>query len=565
MSREIEKAPPSLAVPAIRRLCADAQGTITILTAVVLLIAVGATALAVDMGSLYVERRKAQGAVDLAAMAAAANLSNAEAAARATLTANGIGDAGNLLVELGHYEADPSISHEQRFVPGHSPQNAARVTLAKPGNIYFAKAFTRRTFNIQVSATAASGDLAAYSIGSRLLAVRDGVVNSLLGGLLGSKVSLSVMDYDALVKSDIDLMDFMDALATHVNVTGGTYGDVLNASATVGDVLAAAADVAEKSSDATTVAALKVLVAETGGTALVVPLNALIGLGPIASLKIGDPAARLGAKIAIMQLISGAAVLADGSHQVAIDLAANIPGLLDLKLEVAIGEPPQHAPMVGVGQPASIVRTAQTRLKLTAGIGGTGVLAGARLRLPIYLDLAYAEGRLADVICPALNSGEATIAARPGVVEAWIGEAGSGFTDFAVKPTVAKATIVDLKLAQVRGSAHIDGGNISETMLSFNQSDIDDATIKRTDTRNLTQSLVTSLLKNLKLDVQVLGLGLGLGNAQIEALVANLLASVAVPLDDVAYELLSTLGVHIGEADVRVHGVRCNGSGTLAG
>jgi uncharacterized membrane protein len=83
------------------------------------------------------------------------------------------------------------------------------------------------------------------------------------------------------------------------------------------------------------------------------------------------------------------------------------------------------------------------------------------------------------------------------------------------------------------------------------------------ETNTLAESLVSSLVGSLDLDVQVLGLGLGLGPA-ISALVAQLLGAVAAPLDDVVLALLNSLGVHLGEADVRVHGALCNGA-RLAG
>jgi uncharacterized membrane protein len=50
----------------------------------------------------------------------------------------------------------------------------------------------------------------------------------------------------------------------------------------------------------------------------------------------------------------------------------------------------------------------------------------------------------------------------------------------------------------------------------------------------------------------------------ISAAVADTLGSVAEPLDAVAHTLLTTLGVHVGEADIRVHGMHC-GNGALAG
>jgi uncharacterized membrane protein len=44
-----------------------------------------------------------------------------------------------------------------------------------------------------------------------------------------------------------------------------------------------------------------------------------------------------------------------------------------------------------------------------------------------------------------------------------------------------------------------------------------------------------------------------------------MLGSVASPLDTVVDDILTALGVHVGQADIRVNGVGGRGKGTLAG
>jgi uncharacterized membrane protein len=82
----------------------DRDGAVGIMLALFLSVCVSLTALAIDMGSLYLERRTLQGAADLAAVAAASDLTHAEAAARATLKANGLGEIRSLSVIRGRYE-----------------------------------------------------------------------------------------------------------------------------------------------------------------------------------------------------------------------------------------------------------------------------------------------------------------------------------------------------------------------------------------------------------------------------------------------------------------------------
>ena len=77
------------------------------MSAIGMTLVLGATALAVDVASLFVERRHAQGAVDLAAVAAANDLTRAREAALATLRANNITQTDGVVVEVGSYKADP--------------------------------------------------------------------------------------------------------------------------------------------------------------------------------------------------------------------------------------------------------------------------------------------------------------------------------------------------------------------------------------------------------------------------------------------------------------------------
>ena len=80
----IGKGLPSL----VKRWLGDAFGNVAILGAVLLPVGIAAAALAVDEGSLYLERREAQSVTDLAAIAGAANIDRAEAAVLATFGDN---------------------------------------------------------------------------------------------------------------------------------------------------------------------------------------------------------------------------------------------------------------------------------------------------------------------------------------------------------------------------------------------------------------------------------------------------------------------------------------------
>jgi uncharacterized membrane protein len=547
-----------------RRLSRDQAGTIVIMSAALMPVMVAATALAVDVGSLYLERRHAQGAADLAAIAGAADIARAQAAVEATLAVNGV-TTSSLTVTKGNYPADASIPRTQRFRPGVQPYNAVQVALSKPGRIYFANAFRTGPVDLAVKAVAANAALATFSVGSRLLAVRDGVLNALAGALLGGNINLSVMDYEALVRADIKINTFLDALATELSLTGVTYDNVLNANMTAGNVFRAAAATASRDGNGSAASALLSLASQAGSGSLRVPLSSILNLGPLGTAMVGQAPPGLDAGINAMDLVTGTAVLSNGTNQVVVDLGASVPGLLSLKVDLTIGERPQHSPWVAVGQQGATVYTAQTRLRIIAEIAGSGALSGARIRVPIGINLAYAQATLAAVTCGAdPSSARATIAARPGIIESWIGDTtAASMANFNSAPVVTPARMVDTTLIHVTGRSNIAVTSTQDTLLEFTQTDVDNKTIKRAETTNYSETLVSSLLRNLSLNVQVGGLGIGLPGA-VQTLVANSLATVAAPLGGIVHTLLNTLGVHLGEADVRVHGIRC-GAAVLTG
>lgn len=220
---------------AIRRLLHDGSGQFALMTAIMTPVAITLAAFAVDAGSLYVEKRQAQALADLAAITAAANIDGAQLAARTTLQDNGAGDApgDSLVATTGHY--DPVAPVGNRFVAGGMPVNAVKVEYRTTGARYFAGAIIPPP-PIGVSAVAATSADAAFSIGSRLAALDGGVVNALLGGLTGSSISLSVMDYNALLNADVSLLAFLGALAVELDLTAASYNEVLGTDATIGQI-----------------------------------------------------------------------------------------------------------------------------------------------------------------------------------------------------------------------------------------------------------------------------------------------------------------------------------------
>lgn len=529
---------------------ADQRGSIAILSCAFFTVGIGVSALAVDLGSLYLEKRRAQSFTDLAAMAAAADLTHAEAAARATLASNNVDlNTASINVQLGNYIDSGAI--ETRFKAGVLPYNAARVSMTKPGTIFFAKTFmSNDCCNMTVAAVSANDQRARYTIGSRLLALNGGVINGLLGGLLGGNINLSLMDYNALASANVSLFDLGNALGVELGLTAASYSDILNANATVGNVLNALASVTQANGNTTANAAIKSIKAQSNAGSQSISLTKLLGTGSNSAST---------AQASVMDIVSAAATIANAGKMVDVSMGALIPGVADLKVSLVIGEPMQQSGWVHPGDQGATLHTAQMRLRLVATLLGGGL----QVRLPLYIDAASADSQLTNIACAADGTGAVTVAAKPSIASAAIGEVSDADLK-ALGPTpatVSKAKILDMStilplLPKVLGQASVQVTNTSASNLTFSQAEINAMALKTVSTNNIFQTLVSSLVSTLLLDVSAGPLALPLNLTAVK----SLLTGVTAPLDQVVNTLLTTLGIRLGQVDVRVQGVRCGGS-----
>ncbi len=417
---------------------------------------------------------------------------------------------------------------------------------------------------ISTEATAGTKTEAAFSIGSRLASLNEGILNSLLGGLLGAKVNLNVMDYNALLGADVSAFAFLDALATKVNITAGTYSDVLNSSVRVGQIVSAMVAIPDQQ-NAVTVALNKL--ADIASANITVPLKAVFDLGSAANLGLGQRPAGLSADVNLLQMLMASATLADGKNQANINLDVSLLGLAGAKLEIAIGEPPQSSPWYTIGEAGAIVRTAQTRIKLVIEVGGNlEPLLGKLISVPIYAEIAYAEARLKDITCPTgPDSRRVRIDARPGVVDLRIADITSAaMKDFTKQPNGNMAKLVNVELlglglAAVLAQAQVNVGNINTETITFTNQQINDKVIQTVSTKDIVGSLLSSLLEKISLKAQLLFITIDLPQGTAKPL-ADILRGVTSGVDTLLYNVLALLGVRVGEADIKVHGATCSRS-----
>lgn len=504
-----------------------------------------AAALAVDAGSVALDARRLQGAADLAAMAAAADLSNAEATAALTADAN----ARSLIdaqTTLGRYSPDVSIAVANRFVAGAADTNAVRVVVRGETPIYFgALILGRNSVVLTRTATAAIPDAprAGFTIGSRLASLDGGVANQVLGGLTGSSVSLTVFDYRALADADVNLLAFSDALATELGVTAGDYNGLLDRSVSAGRALKVVEGLAGTGADS----ALSRLSTAASGVNLKV--GDLIGVETGAEDALAEA---LDAEVSALDLAMAMLEIGGKDRQVALDLGVRT-GLASLTGSLAIGERPNSSAwMTARADRSMVVRTAQARLALNARTSQK--LSGlAQVNLPLVIELAASEARLDEAACGPKS---VTLGVRPGVARATIGKVSGPLTNFKQPLTFQQATLLSVAgLVSITGSADVEVADKGFSPLTFNGSEIDAGTVKTVKTTQIADSLISSLLGRLDVDVAVAGLGIGLGG--LASSLASLLAPIGPVLDAAINPLLDLLGLSFGEADLKVHGVRC--------
>ena len=523
----------------------DRRGGISIASAAAMTMLIGAVALAVDIGSFYLDRRKLQGIADAAVLAAAGRPGEERAAAERIIAANC--DCGIVIASLtpGTYQPDPAVQAEQRFSPGGAAQNAVRIVLTRERPMFFGRFLTGRDNTIiGASATGARRGYAAFSLGSRVAAVHGGVPNALLSALTGSQVNLSVMDYNSLASADVDLLAFSEALRTQLDADVLTFGQTLDTQATLPQVLSALA----ASTDGQASAALSNLATR----AVPKPLfpSRAIDLGPRSTSIRVDEANPV--RVNAMSLLRSMLLLANANRQIDLSVASSLPGGSGVNIAVLVGEPPANSPLIAITDTQQVVvRTAQVRLKLETKVA----LPLASVEIPVYAELGSASARITDINCSA-GADAVTLGIKTSPATLTIGKvADSDFQNMQRPLVPVSAKLIKLPLANVEGKAELVLSDLNDKPAHFTRDEIERGTTKTVESTGLVAGAAKSLADRIDLKVNILGLGLG-ANALTGA-VGEALGLAAPVLDSVLEGLTGVLGVHIGEADARVNALRC--------
>ncbi|XYD09970.1 TadG family pilus assembly protein [Methylobacterium sp. NMS12] len=534
----------------LRRFGAARGGNVAILVALGSAMLMGAGAVGIDLGLVFQARRKAQGAVDIAAMLAAVDPSQADTVARRSLGDNGYG-AATATVAPGSYDASTKgIAPGGRFSAGGSPANAVRVGLSTSVPVTFGRAIgLPAAVPLRVTGTAASAQFAAFTIGSGTLKLEGGIANALLGALLGARLSLSVSDYDALASARVDGLRVLDALGASLNMQAANYTDIVQANASVGQMLMALRVAASDNGSA--VSALSGILNALPNAGNLVAIGQVDGLGDAAALA--PPRGFAGPSLNVLNLLGAAASLANGQNQVAIDLGATVPGLLSTRLTLAIGERKRSSGWVRPGSRNATVQTAQTRLLIETTVTALGL---GTITLPVYAEVAPAQATLRSLSCAGSGGRKVTLDAQTGLATLAIAQVPrTAITGGSASPDLSQpAPLITLPLLgiTVSGRALATLGTASQTLV-FSDADIANHTVRTVASGNLTQSLTGSLLRNLVLSVGDVGVP-----PLIQSTLTTALGTVTPGVDLVLDTVLRSLGLRLGYADLDVDGTLCN-------
>ena len=310
------------------------RGVTTLLAVLMMLSLFTFLAVVTDTGRLYLEKRSLQKNADLAAIETALLYCRDHSLDVESLT---IADMNVLSAQRNDFRGNDANSTATVTRNG----NAVTVALSyKVPASLFEQLLPSDDNEVNLTATAtakACEPTALISIRSNIAAVDGGVLNSVLGGLLGTTLNLTVGDWESLLDTNINLLNFFDALASEVGISAGNYDALLNADISLADLLDVGANVLQADgASATPVSALQSIVADIPG--------AISDLNLSEILQIQDDASKtsLDVNLPLMQLLGSAIQLASVNSGIVADVAVPL-GIASATVKAKITEPAQTA------------------------------------------------------------------------------------------------------------------------------------------------------------------------------------------------------------------------------
>ena len=540
----------------LRELRHDRSGAVALLFAISLPAIIGAAAVVVDLGHLYLAKRELQGMADAAASAALLHdiASDGEGAARALIARNGSERISLESYSPGLYSADRAVAHDARFAPGADTPNAVKVELRRDVPLFFASFLVgRRDGAVTASATAARSNMVAFHLGTSLLAVSGGLPNKLLSGLAGAELNLTDAEIASLVGGRIGIMDFANSLRSEQDDAGALYGSVMDQAMPLARIVRAMAGSANPAA-----ASVLARIAATLGSGSLAP-SQVIDLGPRRNVDFDD--GRVTASVDAYSLLRA---MLEASHgdSYALTLDAAVPGAISARLHLVGGYADERSPWLSLDTAQNVtLNTARTRISAAVSFN-TPALPGISVSLPLVADLAPAQASISHIACIQRGGSDngVTVAVTPSVGRVALAATEANKLDDLSQPlALSNAQLVNTPLLSLTGFADATLGGQQSQSVHFSAAEIAARTSKSVATRDLASATITALLTRTSYQAKVLGIGIGtsgLGNQVVQS-VAGSLAALAPGIDSLLDGLEAAAGVRLGIAEVGVVDLRC--------
>ncbi|WP_080410424.1 TadG family pilus assembly protein [Burkholderia ubonensis] len=450
------------------------RGAVSVLATVWVLVAL-VTLGAIDIGNLFFQRRDLQRIADLSALAAVQSLDPSDTScgaantaalnnARANETSNTVTTGApargqdQVAATCGRWDPQVYAGRPAYFAPaasGMTQLNATQVTVTRTMRYSFLGVVSMLGAGpgtMSATATARASAIDTFSISATLASVDPVWLNGILSALLGTSVSLTLADYQALAGANIKLLGISTALGAgtvnglvDLSVTVPTL--IGNLSAYVGALQAGGGNgpgyVAQLQAASTALG--KLAGASVGNTTVVVANapNALL------NISLGNPQSGADAQVNLLDLLTTAAQVAayNKGHAVSLNTGVTLPlgasGFNVVSLQLQVLNPPS----IAVGEagllPNGTWRTQASSaqigvylnvqtpsIPITGALGLSGLidLTLSGINLPIYLLVGGpAVASLAATKCgSATTPSTTTIVATPGIAKLCISAPPSG-------------------------------------------------------------------------------------------------------------------------------------------
>jgi len=515
------------------------RGAFGLAGGLILLMALLLTALVVDSGRLWMQKKQLQSIADMSAIHAArhlscdANLQNIIQMAQLAAVNNGFGgqlaDSPNQVL-LGRLDTVQGI---RQFTADGSHQAIYVRATKQVAKSLVAGGLIGGTMTLRAEAVSVSDPpLAVFGVGSfttSLSSQQSVLLNGLLGGMLGGPLNLDALTYRGIAATKVTLHDILA-----VSGQAGTLEGLLNTNMQIGDLLELIANAASQNGAAN----LQAITAMQNIAAIAVK-NAPIKLGDVLAVTTPDVNAAAIIGLNALSLITTAAMIANGTNAISLPLTLNVASIANINAQVTVIEPPQLTvgPAAGSGNVCTVARTAQIRARV-------GVLVNipllARIDLALNTEVAQGSAGLRSV---QQNDGvsEVEVEASPGITALTLtNNAGTG--------PARVSTLLNIPVADIGLNLPLQPPG-SQT-LEYSVAHPVESHLPQTQSvaSSVGSSLENALSKQNVLSVTILSiLNLGLVNNVISTIVSPLLSEIGRVLLD---PLLGLLGIRVGGMDV---------------